>query len=129
DDPINKMSAEGVHHLRNPPQAPIDIESPGVHLSISMYLALKDSSQDAYEQIWQSMQFNLSDSPAVEYILSFHAMEKKITSYTRAEYIETNMCPESCVGFTGPLSDLETCPISSCGASHWDPGRLHEWPC
>ncbi|KIK76430.1 hypothetical protein PAXRUDRAFT_170022 [Paxillus rubicundulus Ve08.2h10] len=35
------------------------------------------------------------------------------------------MCPESCVGFTPPFTDLETCPISSCGASRWDPGCLH----
>ncbi|KIJ05981.1 hypothetical protein PAXINDRAFT_38896, partial [Paxillus involutus ATCC 200175] len=124
DDPVNKMSAEGVQRLRNPPQAPIDLESSGVRLSMSMYLALEHSSQDAYEQIRRSIQLNLSDSPAAEDILSFHAVEKKIASYTGVEYIETDMCPESCVGFTGPFTDLETCPVSSCGASRWDPGRL-----
>ncbi|KAF8834753.1 hypothetical protein BDN67DRAFT_1016184 [Paxillus ammoniavirescens] len=125
DNPINKISAEGVQRLRNPPQAPIDIKSPGFRLSMSMYLALEHSSQDAYEQIQRSIQLNLSDSPAAEDILSFHAVEKKITSYTRVEYIKTDMCPESCVGFTGPFTDLETCPISSCGVSRWDPGHLH----
>ncbi|KAF9219381.1 hypothetical protein BS17DRAFT_798162 [Gyrodon lividus] len=34
------------------------------------------------------------------------------------------MCPESCVSFTGPFTDLETCPVSSCSASCWDPGHL-----
>ncbi|KIK74751.1 hypothetical protein PAXRUDRAFT_174743 [Paxillus rubicundulus Ve08.2h10] len=34
------------------------------------------------------------------------------------------MCLESCVGFTGPFTNLKTCPFSSCGASHWDPGHL-----
>ncbi|KAF8836646.1 hypothetical protein BDN67DRAFT_992062 [Paxillus ammoniavirescens] len=124
-DPVNKMSTEGVQCLRNPPQAPIDLESSGVCLSISMYLTLEHSSQDAYEQIQWSIQLNLSDSPTTEDILSFHALENKIASYTGVEYIETNMCPESCVGFTGPFTGLESCPIASCGASRWDPGCLH----
>ncbi|KIK75581.1 hypothetical protein PAXRUDRAFT_18867 [Paxillus rubicundulus Ve08.2h10] len=110
DDPVNKMSAEGVQRVR---------------LSISMYLALEHSSQDAYKQIQRSIQLNLSNSPATEDILSFHAVEKKIASYTGVEYIETDMCPESCVGFTGPFAGLESCPIASCSTSRWDPGRLH----
>ncbi|KIK74883.1 hypothetical protein PAXRUDRAFT_174405, partial [Paxillus rubicundulus Ve08.2h10] len=44
--------------------------------------------------------------------------------YTGVEYIETNMCLESCVSFTGPFTNLNTCPVPSCSASHWDPGRL-----
>jgi hypothetical protein len=49
DDPINKMTPEGIQRLQNPPQGPIDIEEAAIRHSISMYLAFEHSSQSAYE--------------------------------------------------------------------------------
>ena len=123
DDDVNNMTLEEVNRLRNPPQAPIDIESRGVRHSISMYLALEHASQAAYEQICRSTQLNFTESPICADILSFHAVEKKIAEYTGVEYIEHNMCLDSCAAFTGPFADLEHCPVY--GKSRWDQNRLH----
>ncbi|KAG1735427.1 hypothetical protein EDB19DRAFT_1910689 [Suillus lakei] len=48
DDPLAKLSNDALDRLRNPPQGPIIIDSPGVRQSISMYLALEHGSQEAY---------------------------------------------------------------------------------
>lgn len=32
------------------------------------------------------------------------------------------MCPDSCIGFTGPFEMLETCPV--CNLSRWNEARL-----
>jgi len=66
-----------------------------------MYLALEHSSQDAYEQIRQSTQRNFVDSHHAANVLSFKAVEKAIEDYTGIEYAEHDMCPNSCVRFTG----------------------------
>ena len=83
-----------------------------------MYLALEHASQNAYEQFRHSIQLNISESPTCANILSFHAVEKKITEYTGVEYVEHDMCSDSCVAFTGPFANLEHCPI--CRTSHLD---------
>lgn len=45
-------------------------------------------------------------SPGVPNILTFHAVERKIAKFTGIEYVEHNMCTNSCVGFTGLFADL-----------------------
>jgi hypothetical protein len=51
DDPISKLSDDAIEQLRNPPRGPINIDNPGTHQSISMYLLLQLASQDAYNRI------------------------------------------------------------------------------
>ncbi|EGN95285.1 hypothetical protein SERLA73DRAFT_61199, partial [Serpula lacrymans var. lacrymans S7.3] len=52
---------------------------------------------------------------AVSDILSFHAVEKTIAEYSGVEYVEHDMCPELCIGFTGPFANLHAFPV--CGMS------------
>lgn len=123
DDTTSNLSNKAIYCLQNPPQSPITIENNGIRHSIAMYLALEHLSQAAYDQICHSTRTNCSESPASHNLLSFHGVEKKIAEYTGIEHVEYDMCPESCIGFTGPFSELEACPI--CATSHWDPGCLH----
>ncbi|KAF9646787.1 hypothetical protein BDM02DRAFT_3079779, partial [Thelephora ganbajun] len=39
---------------------------------------------------------------------------------------EHHMCVCGCVGFTGPLADLEYCPHPNCGEPCYDQKRLEE---
>ena len=70
----------------------------------------------------QSTVHNMSDSVAVKDILSFGATEKMIMKYTGMESIKNDMCPKSCMAYTGPYIDLEECPL--CGMSWWNQGHL-----
>ncbi|KAG1847252.1 hypothetical protein C8R48DRAFT_547524, partial [Suillus tomentosus] len=120
DDPISKLLYDALDRLRNPPQGPIDIDRPGIRHSISMYLALEHASQDAYNRIQRSTMRNFAQGN--EDILSFYAVEKLISKYTGVESIDHDMCPNTCLAYTGPYAHLDNCPI--CDASRWDQARL-----
>ncbi|KAG2349710.1 hypothetical protein BDR05DRAFT_972677 [Suillus weaverae] len=111
DDPLAKLSDDALDQLRNLPQGPIIINSPGVRQSISMYLVLKHGSQEAYNQMQRATMHNFEAANGAEEILSFYNVEKLIHQHTGVELIEHDMCPESCLAFTGPFAHLESCPI------------------
>ncbi|KAG1905036.1 uncharacterized protein F5891DRAFT_922501, partial [Suillus fuscotomentosus] len=107
DDPLAKLSDDVLDRLRNPPQGPIIIDSPGVRQSISMYLALEHGSQEA------ATMRNFEGANGTEEILSFYNVEKLIHQHTGVESIDHDMCPESCLAFTSPFAHLESCPMCS----------------
>ncbi|KAG1853960.1 hypothetical protein F4604DRAFT_1512496, partial [Suillus subluteus] len=122
DDPLAKLSDDALHRLRNPPQEPIIINSPGVRQSISMYLALEHGSQEVYNRMRRAKMRNFEGANGVDEILSFYNVEKLISQHIGVESIEHDMCPESCLAFTGSFAHLESCPM--CGSSRWDQAKL-----
>ena len=75
--------------------------------------ALEHLAVNAYESIHHSaghcFRGSVLDMP------SYYTIEKLIFEHTGMDSIEHDMCPNTCVAFTGPYSALEHCPI--CGAS------------
>ncbi|KAG1718086.1 hypothetical protein EDB19DRAFT_1608918, partial [Suillus lakei] len=122
EDPIAKLGDNILARLRNPHQEPVDIESVGVRQSISMYLALEHTLQDAYDQIRRAITCNFAGAEGVDEVLSFKAVEKFIAKYTRVESVEHDMCPDSCITFTGPYANEDNCPL--CGTSRWDQAKM-----
>ena len=53
---------------------------------------------------------------------SHYSVEKIISEHTGVESIEHDMCPNTCVAFTGPYSALNRCPI--CEEERYDSIRL-----
>ncbi|KIK93745.1 hypothetical protein PAXRUDRAFT_12456 [Paxillus rubicundulus Ve08.2h10] len=104
DDPIAKLSADTLQQLRNPPRAPIQIDSPGIQHSISTYLSLEHASIRAYEGVMRLTKTNFVNTEGVNDCLLFSEVEKLITAYTGVESIQHDMCPNSCIGFTGPFT-------------------------
>lgn len=101
------MSELAIQRLRNPPTEPIHIENQGIQHLISVYLTLEHASQQAFEQVCQSTAHNLADSTMAKDILTFAATEQVITQYMGIESIEHNMCPQTCLAFTGPYAVLD----------------------
>ncbi|KAG2064175.1 hypothetical protein BDR04DRAFT_1035995 [Suillus decipiens] len=122
EDPIAKLGEDVLARLHNPHQEPGDIKSPGVCQSISMYLALEHSSQHAYDRICRAITRNFAGAEGADEVLSFKAVEKFIVKYTGVESVEHDMCPESCLAFTGPYADEDNCPL--CGTSRWDQAKM-----
>ncbi|KAG1743386.1 hypothetical protein EDB19DRAFT_1633240, partial [Suillus lakei] len=122
EDPIAKLGDDILARLRNPHQEPVDIESAGVRQSISMYLALEHTSQDAYDRIRRAITRNFAGAEGVDEVLSFKAVEKFIAKYTGVESVEHDMCPDSCIAFTGPYANEDNCPL--CGTSRWDQVKM-----
>ena len=121
-DPVAKLSLQALERLRDPPRRPLFIDNAGHCHSISTYLATEHSSEDAYEKICHSTAQNFSGALGIEDLLSFHKVENLIEGMTGVEKVQHDMCPNSCLAFTGPYSDDVQCPL--CGVSRWNQERL-----
>ncbi|KAL4070327.1 hypothetical protein J3A83DRAFT_4094883, partial [Scleroderma citrinum] len=121
-DLVSRLNQNVLKWLHNPPHTPLMIESPGIHHSISIYLTLEHSSQSAYKAICNLTQCNFSGAPGIDNMLTFHSVESHIAMYTGVKDVRHDMCPNSCIGFTGLYSNLETCFM--CNVSQWDQAQL-----
>ena len=75
------------------------------------------SSREHYEKIRRiEMSHNVDDQ-----ILSFDVVRRRILWLSGVVPMEHDMCINSCVAYTGPYSDLESCP--RCSEPRYTPGR------
>jgi len=117
----SQLCPEGLDALRNP-QAHLSTPSddPDLLLSISNYIDLMNSSQDAYERVSKNIQRR---DPAIE-PLSYDRVRRRVENLSGIIAVKDDMCIKSCVAFTGPFADLESCP--RCQAPRYDPGELEK---
>ncbi|KAF8558285.1 hypothetical protein OG21DRAFT_1494075 [Imleria badia] len=80
EDPIAKATPTMLARLRNPPEAPIQLNDPGIRHSISTYLALEHVFQAAYERVIKSTKQNFPGAPGAKSCLKFQAIENLIAS-------------------------------------------------
>ena len=102
--------------LRCPLEQPLDISDPDIRQSIDLFLS--NASQDAYTSTRAAVLRRNPDNV----ILSFDQVKRKITELSGVVSIVRDMCPNSCVAYTGPYANLETCP--KCSESRFDPIKL-----
>lgn len=117
-DPIAKLSPDGSYRLHNPPSDLLVIDNPSIRFSISTYLALESASQKSYDSVIRAFKHNFPMIPTSTDALSFHNVEKLITRITGVEAVMNDMCPNSCIAFTGPFAGLDDCP--TCHSSRWN---------
>ncbi|KIJ59683.1 hypothetical protein HYDPIDRAFT_32907 [Hydnomerulius pinastri MD-312] len=118
EDSVSRLDDDAIYRIRNPPQGPVVINKPSIRHSISTYLALEHASQQAYEKIGRSEEINY---PQRDKMLSIRNVEHIIAQYTGVEKIEHDMCPNTCLAYTGPFAHHEAC--STCGLSRWDEAK------
>ncbi|KAF8833584.1 hypothetical protein BDN67DRAFT_867568, partial [Paxillus ammoniavirescens] len=119
EDAVSKLDGAALQRIRNPPQATLRIDDSDIRHSIGTYLALEHSSQDAYERVRHSHAINYPDRHGM---LSFSEVERIIAQYTGVEKIQNDMCPKTCLAYTGPYEPLESCP--TCTMSRWNQEKL-----
>ena len=100
------------------PSTPLD--DPNLRLSLLNFVKLMGSSQDAYEGIRQNIEQCFPDAD----LLSYYRVERRTRDLTGLVFWEHHMCVNSCVGFTGPYSHLESCP--RCGEPRYKQKDLEE---
>ena len=102
-----------LHQLRHPPQGPINIQdNPDLRLSLDLFL---QHSETDYMKTREAI---LRRHPEDD-IPSHYQMTRKIVELTGVDSVANDMCPNSCIGYTGPFSNLEHCP--ECGDPRYDP--------
>ncbi|KAF8344789.1 hypothetical protein F5887DRAFT_868957, partial [Amanita rubescens] len=82
-------------------------------VSIAVFKALILGSQQMYNEIRDALILHLN----IE-LHSYHVTRNKLEKSTGITEIQTDMCPENCIAYTGPFESLDTCP--ECGTSRYD---------
>ncbi|EKM53876.1 uncharacterized protein PHACADRAFT_196318 [Phanerochaete carnosa HHB-10118-sp] len=110
----NNLSSEALERLRNPPQELLDLSNDVLRLLIEIYLSLDNAADDIYERVRQS----IAHTPPHLQMLSLDQVKRRVREISGVYPLFTDMCVNSCVGFTGPFTELDKCP--GCGESRWD---------
>ena len=119
EDPMLGMSDEVLEHLHNPirdsPSLSIDDDT---RLAIDLYL--NNASEDTYENNRKSV---LRHCRMVDASLpTYYRTKRLVADLTGIESVVHHMCINSCLAYTGPFSELETCPL--CSEPRYDQFKL-----
>jgi hypothetical protein len=116
DDECSKLDAETLYQLRNPSTAPVNInENPSWRLGLDLYLSVSNVSQETYTSVRKAILRRYPD----EDIPSYHQIKKYVAELSGVCSIEHDMCINSCIAYTGPFKELQSCP--ECGELRFDP--------
>ena len=94
--------------LRSPPTALPAIDA-DLCMCIEIFLGTTNGSQSMYETVCRAIRWR---SPEIQ-TLSYKQMRRKLVDLTGVIPVMTDMCFDLCVAFTGPFSELRTCPECS----------------
>lgn len=84
-------------------------------LSIRLFLAQINSSQSTYNETIEAIKITHPEDE----LLSFDQIKRRIALLTGVHAIIKDMCPNTCIAFTGPFENLEACP--RCSETRIDP--------
>ncbi|KIK76546.1 hypothetical protein PAXRUDRAFT_18124 [Paxillus rubicundulus Ve08.2h10] len=113
DDEGLGLNEAGVHLLRNPLTELLSIEGDKVlEAAIKLFIGLPNADRDYNTTRQIFMEFNdIPDFPSLSQVKNI------IMILTGIKLVIHDMCPKSCMAFTGPFVDFNHC--AECGESHW----------
>jgi hypothetical protein len=115
------MDPEDLENLCNPGPA-LDLLDPSPLLcSIRHFINNANASRDHYNN---TRAIELLNNPDNEF-LSFDQVKRHIQHMSGVVSIEHDLCPESCIAYTGPYEDLDKCP--RCYTTWYRPGSQKPW--
>ena len=94
----------------------LDLADPHFVKSLRVFLSMTNSSEAAYNDIRSTMLLCYPNDP----FFFFGQMKRRVEQLSGVVPIFHDMCQDTCVGFTGPLGELDLCP--SCDKSRYRQG-------
>ena len=115
-----QFEEEDLSYLRNPTEEELDINDRYFRLSLDMYIILTNASQETYRELVAA--FLRCHPEAKGKLLSYDQIRRRVKNLTGIIPIRDDMCINSCMAFTGPYKDLDTC--LKCPQPRYDPDLL-----
>ncbi|KAL0056743.1 hypothetical protein AAF712_016648 [Marasmius tenuissimus] len=113
DSDLEPLDPSFLHRLRHPPTAPLKLQDRDERLSIELFMAHSRSSDEIYTETCEIIKRAFPDVN----LLTLHEVKDRVSSITGVVPIWRDMCPNSCMGYTGPFHRLENC--SFCGEERY----------
>ena len=121
-----------LENLRDPIQEQLDLsDKPGLLASIELFIDTTTASEQVYSNVCKTFarymqavrgpqdDTNSGDDDDHTRLLSHYRVKQTIAKLTGVHSLMRDMCPNTCIAYTGPFSDLEACP--KCSHPRYDP--------
>ncbi|RDX40597.1 hypothetical protein OH76DRAFT_1459464 [Lentinus brumalis] len=95
-----------LERLKNPPQEAFEIKDADTLLSIKIFMAIGNASQETYNAVADAIK---EHSPHIE-MMSLAQVNSTLDKLTGVLEVRDDMCVNSCLAYTGPFQDLQECP-------------------
>lgn len=133
------LDAEVLKNLRDPIREQLDLsDKPGLRASIELFIDTTTASEQVYSNVCKTFARYMeavrgpqdgagdSDDDDDHKLLSHYRVKQKIAKLTGVHSLMRDMCPNTCIAYTGPFSNLETCP--KCSQPRYNPAsnRHHD---
>ena len=103
------LSSEVIESLHNPSHTTLDDEiknTPNLLLCLDLFLMLESYLDQAYTNVCNVIEKHFPDR---NQLFSHYQMKNQIEWLSGIVSMGTDMCPNSCMAYTGPLADHTTC--------------------
>ncbi|KAK7024202.1 hypothetical protein VNI00_016510 [Paramarasmius palmivorus] len=109
-----KISLAFIDLLKNATlNTPLDLSDRDVRLSIELFLANSRASDDTYTETCEAITRAFPETR----LLSLHEVKKLVEEISGVTPIWRDMCPNTCIAYTGPFAELENC--TWCGEDRY----------
>ncbi|KAG6915098.1 hypothetical protein DXG01_013440 [Tephrocybe rancida] len=105
------LDAEQLCTLRFPPQHVPALDNHHILLSLKLFVSTTIAANQVYTNV-----------------RAHAAIKKLVAQMSGVTPIVKDMCPNSCIAYTGPYSDLTACPYPDCRTSRMDPLQQTKLP-
>ena len=113
----SNMRPEDIERLRAAdPDPRLDVMDEHFVKALQLFLSTTNASRTTYDNIRAGMLRCYPNDP----FLSFWQVKQRVEQLSGVVPIFSDMCPDTCIGFTGPLDDCDHCPL--CGKDHYRSG-------
>lgn len=113
----SRLDPDCIKRLKEPRQSVEELD-PNLRHSVDMFLANITASEGTYTLNREAHLRHYPDDS----ILSLEAVKKKVAQLTGVVPIMEHMCPNTCIAYTGPFSQLDNCP--KCQQPRYDMAKL-----
>ncbi|KAF8811838.1 hypothetical protein BYT27DRAFT_7221332 [Phlegmacium glaucopus] len=108
----DKLPEDVIDRLQNPEKEVFNLDDQEeLRTGIELYLDTETASEEVFNKARETFHRSL-DRKGVEYdrIPSLFQVKEHIKEITGVYPIKEDMCPQTCIGYTGIFSDLDACP-------------------
>lgn len=113
DNEEESLTTEVLDQIRGPFQEPLTLDNPDERLSLDLFLAVTNASEETYNSVRDGILRRYPDSG----ILTYYKVKRLVAQLTGIIPIIHDMCVNCCVGYTGPFAALDCCP--ECGEKRY----------
>lgn len=114
---VEPLDPELVERIRNPPTYELTVDDPDLRLSLDIFLAIGNASEDTYSSVCIALRRRYPECN----LLSFYKVKQYVAELSGITSVERDMCINSCMAYTGPLSAEKFCKF--CGEPRYEAGH------